>query len=96
MKIKDEHFREELRWRDETPDAENKRREENLAAVLQQKDEEWREELGQRDKALRVELKKKRKSLYVGSANERLRADQANGSQGKGNGTKPALEGRSL
>ena len=34
MKRKDEQFREELRWRDKTLAAENKRREENLAAVL--------------------------------------------------------------
>ena len=31
MKRRDEQFREELRWRDEAMDAENKKREENLA-----------------------------------------------------------------
>ena len=35
MKKRDEQFREELRWRDETLDTKNKRREENLASILQ-------------------------------------------------------------
>ena len=35
MKRRDEQFREELRWRDETMATGNKRREENLVVVLQ-------------------------------------------------------------
>ena len=35
MNIRDEQFREEMRWKDETMASKNKRREENLAAVLQ-------------------------------------------------------------
>ena len=38
MKIREKQFREELRWRDETLAAKNKRREENIAVVLQQRD----------------------------------------------------------
>ena len=34
MQRRDEQLREELRWRDETPAVENKRREENLTTVL--------------------------------------------------------------
>ena len=45
MKRRDEQFREELRWRVENIAVENRTREKNLAAVLQQRDEEWREEL---------------------------------------------------
>ena len=41
----------------------NKKREENLAAELQQRDKEWREKLSNRDKALRVELKEREKAF---------------------------------
>ena len=41
----------------------NRKREENLAAVLQQRDEEWREEPAQRDRVLRVKLKETKRAF---------------------------------
>ena len=53
MKMGDEQLKEELRWRDENWAVENRTREENLAAFLQQRDGEWKEELALRDRELR-------------------------------------------
>ena len=43
----------------------NKRREENLVALLQQRDEEWKEELAQGDRALRAELREGEKAFMT-------------------------------
>ena len=64
MRIRDEQLREELRWREKTQAIENKRKEENLEALLQQRDEEWKEELALRNRALKANLRKKGKGFY--------------------------------
>ena len=57
MRRRDEQLKEELRWRDDNQATKNKKRKENLAALLQQRGEEWKEELAHKDRALRVELR---------------------------------------
>ena len=63
MRIRDEQLREELRWSDNNQTVENKKGEENLAALIQQRNEEWKEELEQRDRARWVELREREKLL---------------------------------